>query len=466
MAFTSEGSLGATATKRSVGFDGNVTTSLNPSRDVDVGQIIVVWLAADETSAPSTPGTGSLYERMACHDSQGNVYSTIVAGYDGGGGNSFMMGAIFVTRVARALDTADTITVTHRAMSGGGSSAISVEEFSCDGDLRWALAERATHAGRAIDPSSITLISLDSDREYLFLHYLAVEGPDSDAYTWDADYTQITGVGTTGGTDDSNAHLRGGYRIVDGLTSDTVDVTSDTADRDWTQGLACITEIVWDPEFPAEPVLDDFNRANEDPLSQAGRWNPDDSAGPSAPTPSLLRVDGNVARGSGSGGGGSWWWDELQAGETDGETYVTIATKGGAHVTFNGSGAAENSTADGLAAMWELEGGPTAIRARDLVRMGSAGNAGGVDQTRLLAWVDCADGVKFGIQVREPAEHLWIDVGGGWEWVAAASPRPGFAPGGRLGLGASDGTVRLDDFGGGPVSMWEIMRRTSPGARG
>src|SRR3989304_3546894 len=55
----------------------------------------------------------------------------------------------------------------------------------------------ATLATDALDPGAITPGSLTS-REYLWIHGLAGEGPQTDAYTWDADYTQVSGNGTTG----------------------------------------------------------------------------------------------------------------------------------------------------------------------------------------------------------------------------------------------------------------------------
>lgn len=91
------------------------------------------------------------------------------------------------------------------------------------------------------DPASLTLSGLSS-REYLFIHALGAEGPGTDAYTWDAGWTEITGIsGTTGGSASSNIHLRVGYKIAT-ATSATVDVTSTTSDRDYAQVIVAFKE--------------------------------------------------------------------------------------------------------------------------------------------------------------------------------------------------------------------------------
>ena len=120
---------------------------------------------------------------------------------------------------------------------------------------------------RATCPN-LTLSSLPS-QAYLFLHILGVEGPDTDAYTWDADYTQITTTGTTGGTDTDNVHIRGGYRIAT-LTGDTVGITSTTADRDLVHGLFALGEVTLTATFPEYDLLDDFDRSDEILCPKAG----------------------------------------------------------------------------------------------------------------------------------------------------------------------------------------------------
>lgn len=64
--------------------------------------------------------------------------------------------------------------------------------------------------------------------------------------------------------------------------------------------------------FPSTPILDNFNRANENPLSDGGRW---DAGG--------LQVVSNQATSNGPGGDGCTW--RLVYGP-DMEVYVTITT--------------------------------------------------------------------------------------------------------------------------------------------
>lgn len=76
------------------------------------------------------------------------------------------------------------------------AAAISCWEFSNTiSGYTISVAGGSDLANDAADPGAITLGSLASV-EYLWLHGLAGEGTNSDAYTWDADYTQFTADGT------------------------------------------------------------------------------------------------------------------------------------------------------------------------------------------------------------------------------------------------------------------------------
>jgi hypothetical protein len=456
VSFAHVGNLGTNSTKTTVGSDQEVTLVVTLAASVAVDQIVMVWLGADSTYNAGAPGDDkTIYERMRCNDSQNNLYSSLVGGTDGQS-LIYAMGAIFITRVRNALSAGDTITCRLRAVTGGGVRCMSVEEFDCNPNLRWAACDPGpvVVTTRAADPAAISRADLESSREYMIVHFLACEGPNTDAYTWDADYTQITGAGTTGGAADTNIHIRGGFRIVSGITSDTVNVTSDTADRDYTQGMAVLSEVPVDLTFPRTPLRDDFNRANEDPLSKGGEWiSTLCAAGPSGATPRFLRVLSNVAAGSvATTLGGSWFAEVFPGGQ--GEVWSTVAVAGGRTIIYNGSGCANTATVDGLAAGWTLFANGT--NAGDYITLGSAGFTGGVDQMRLRLWLTMAAGRKFGIRRKGTDLHLWVDWDGSWIWVAALHGTgilAGFNSGGKLGLVHTQGATRTDDFGGGPIQI-------------
>lgn len=454
MSFSHVGNVGTANSKATVGSDQDVTLALSPSQDIDVGQLVVVWLACDSVHNAGAPSHPTLNERLKCSDSVGNLYTTLVASTDGGI-NNFAMGGIFIARVGTAITTTDTITTRMRAVTGGGARAMSVHVFDYDDSKRWGIADPGGQrvTSRAIDPPSLSTGTILSTREHLIVHLLAAEGPNTDAYTWDSDYTQISGDGTTGGAADSNIHVRGGFRIVSGITSDTVDVTSTTADRDYTQGIACVVEVPWDSTFPRTPLLSDFTGADEEPLSEGGNWvSTLCSAGVASGTPRFLRRVGNRAAGStATGQGGSWWAEVFAGGE--GEVWVTTAVKGGCAIAYNGTGCANAATVDGLGARWMPSAGGT--NAGDSIQVGSVGNVGGTDNERFRSHVTMGDGFKIGVRRKAPDLHLWIDRGSGWEWVAAIAATgllAGFNSGGKLSIQSYLAACRLDDFGGGIVT--------------
>lgn len=462
MAFTYIGSHGTNQLKNATaGSDPTlaVDITISPVSSVAVGRILVVWLAADSIYDPANQGSAVLYTRMCCHDDAGNVYDTVVAGR-GGTTGAFAQGAIFVSRIRNALTASNVITVRTQQFPVGVTiaRAISVQEFSVADGYTWAATAIETLNTPAADPGAITISSLPASREYLLLHFLAAEGPETDAYTWDADYTQITGNGTTGGVDDTNIHIRGGYRIAT-LTTDTVDVTSDTADRDYTQGLVALAEVVLDSEFPTTPILDDFNRADEDPLDNS-TWVTTSCGTTSALR--LARILSNQCAPGVTGTSGGQWWTATYVG-ADAEVYATMAVEGWIQVILAGSGCANDGNASGLAALWR-QLSATGQPIREHIECGQMGNTGEIDNGRFLAWYDRTDGYKMGIQRREEATHYWADLGSGWVWVGAVlnyGAYVGFTSG-KLGFVVTiPSTTRMDDFGGGASILFipQIYRR-------
>lgn len=418
---------------------------MSPSRAVAAGQVVVVWMACQSVGSGVDPADTNYNQRMSCNDDAGNVYCTIGA-RTGAEGAGAAMGAIFVAQLKNALTTSSVITVQIR-VSPGVPCAISVEEFTPAGGTRFAACTTVTGAVNNTDPPAITISSLAASREYLFLHLLSWRGPSTDSFTWDADYTQITTSGTTGGADDTNITCLGGYRVAT-LTGDTVDVTSDTHDYDNVQVFNAITEVVSYPSFPQTAVLDDFNRADQDPLDGTD-WV---SAACCCGTAGLRfnRILSNQAAMSGAGISGSWRSTVPNCDNF--EVYLSTPVAGDLMAICAGQGCTNSGNAQGIAARWETVAIPLV---RQDIRACLIGNSGSGTGTRLRLWVDRANGNKLGIQRVSEATHWWVDRGSGWLEAGAylnyESPWNGFGGSGKLGFAMYDGTVRADDFGGGCI---------------
>jgi len=400
---------------------------------------------------------------MACYDDAGNVYHTLAASVGGGSNNEFPMGALFMSRLRNGLSTTNTIHVLSDVRQFGGARAMAVEEFSMDetGTYVWAVTDRGPvrKSSHGIDPEAITINDLNP-RDYLFLHLLGCEGPNGDTYTWDADYTEIAGNGTSGGADDSNIHVRGGYRIATLVTEDTVDITASNPTRDTIQLLVAITEIIYEPEFPISTILDDFNRADEAPLDN-GNWDTAGSAGPTAGL-RLLQIENQQARGQTSGGAGGQWWIDPVFEDPDVEVFARVVEVGNAfQIQCFGKGYTNNGNAGGLGARWLPEGGQNGLAVADHIEVGSVGNSGGIDNDTLRTWINVQPSFQFGIQRIAPNMNIWVDIGSGWEWACAIHANGALLQSdseGKLGLALGNDAI-ADDFGGGPLWIPQIYRR-------
>lgn len=264
MSWTHEGNRGTANSKTA-----SSTISVTLNADVTVGQILILWVACDGNSAGSD-GSASTFDvgAFAVTDDADNIWAQLYAA--GRTNDTGPFGALFITRVAYALTNGDLVTI--RINESPVAKCASIHEFTIDRDTfaRYELYDFDQLWTTGLGDVPDLTVSIPMNTAALWVHLLAVEGPNTDTYTWDADYTQITGDGTTGGADDSNVHIRGSFRI-QSATSDTVSITSDTADRDLSHCLMVLTDTDYKPGgFPVCGVLDDFNRADADPIS--GNW--------------------------------------------------------------------------------------------------------------------------------------------------------------------------------------------------
>jgi hypothetical protein len=234
MTFASGGTLGSKQSKTA----NQTSIQMTTSAVAEVDTLVVVFVAVDNNQ--TTDGDEGAVASIV--DSASNTWVK-VAEFCNGQGTAQAGATISVWKsvIATQIASGGTITANLSNAASRDATAISAWKFTKAASVTVLIAGTpATLATDALDPGAITLGSLTS-RAYLWIHGLAGEGPQTDAYTWDADYSQITGNGTTGSAAASNMHVRGGYRIFTG-TTDTVDVTSDTADRDYAQILAALYE--------------------------------------------------------------------------------------------------------------------------------------------------------------------------------------------------------------------------------
>jgi hypothetical protein len=283
-----------------------------------------------------------------------------------------------------------------------------LHQFTLDPTKRFALLlDRVYVTGNtASDPNPLTILGLEAEREYLLLHVLGTEGPNTDTYTWDSDYTAITGSGTTGhgiGPPTGDVHVRGGFRIASGLTSDTVDIAS-AIDRDNDQALVALTAIELDDDyagFANTALIDDFNRANEDPLD-GGIWEYPPTVHPQFGTKWLAVVSNQCAEGSGSDGGSQYVDETFLTEDNYGEFEVWLTLAVAHHAiaalaTGNGNAATIGGT--GLT-YWDS--GPRAFNGAvvpmGLIAFGDAGWSGNKAERSAAVWGHRANGTKIGYQ--------------------------------------------------------------------
>lgn len=221
---TDEGSFGS-ATSSSAG----ATLVITVTEACNAGDACFVWVAWDNNNA-ATP-TGPSDVMLRCDDQRDNDWRTLASGQAiGSGASTASHCAIFGAVLDTELGIGDTITITHTGNSGLVAKAATSRRFSSWGKANIGVAANgaAAESGSA-DPASIALSSMAS-REYLILHGISYEGPSTDSYTQDSDYTSIDFVGTDTGTDLADQSIKGGFRIAT-LTGDTVDVAADSRDH-------------------------------------------------------------------------------------------------------------------------------------------------------------------------------------------------------------------------------------------
>ena len=477
MSWTHYGNRGTAQNKTS-----SATLAITPTATIAVGRLLIIWTAWDSHRGTPYPiGQTASIDQTKVTDSQGNIYTQLAsqgAAEDG----THVRAGLFISRIRTQLTTSDTVTITSK--TAVDSKSASMHEFGStltgwvfndqgqDSDPVWRTVEG--------DVPDLVLASMVS-QSYLLLHLLAVEGPDTDAYTWDGDYTQITGTGTTGGADDENVHIRGSYRIAT-LTGDTLSITSDTADRDLSHGLWSLAEVdipSGSQAFPEYGLLDDANRANENPLSFGGWWLKGTGYGGSSTGGNAdadLKVLSNeikVAHSHIDSGGKYFWQDDIPCAYS--EAWATLSanpsasiedqptplpdTNPGARGIYVGMGKPDGAAGTDLTAVVALKR-KGKFQVDDLLWFYNPHSGG-----RLMAFVGAmAAGMRIGVQqIAGRYYHAYIDqnLGNGWEWLMCVDWGNSALTHPQRPLLAVVGTeAAADDFGGGHRCFsGDIIRR-------
>lgn len=218
------------------------TLALTTTAEAAVGSVLFLLAGTDNVVTVDGDNTDGVYH---VEDTASNIWYRVRAqNANEAGSQTATCCTLYVCTITSTLASGGTITLSlgGNATQNDAQCAI-VEKFSVTSGhtvVCLGVTGLSTIAG---DPAAITLSGMPSVSA-LWIHGFSAEARQTDSYTWDADYTQFTlAAGDSGGAATSQS-ITGGYRLQT-ATSDTVDVTSTTADRDYAQLLACF--LVVDP---------------------------------------------------------------------------------------------------------------------------------------------------------------------------------------------------------------------------
>jgi hypothetical protein len=201
-----------------VGKADSTTQTLSPSAALPAGAVAALYVVWDNFDG--TPDDADEIN-LSVTDTQGNTWTRLKEWQCAT--TSALTGvdvAIFVSKLATALATSDTITVTNAVASPGTTAkGMGLAEFSVAAGKTWEKdSESASHASHGGTTVTSGTISGRPSQEYLCLGFAASE--DNVANGQDADYTLISSFVTSGGAFAVNVAGRAQYRIAI-LTGDT-----------------------------------------------------------------------------------------------------------------------------------------------------------------------------------------------------------------------------------------------------
>lgn len=201
---------------------------------------------------------------------------------------------------------------------------------------------------------------------------------------------------------------------------------------------------------PTSPILDHFNRMNEDPLSQGGQWLPYDPRGPGFTD--LLEVSSNQAAALDNNRQNISFRPLIYSG--DFELYATVAAKPGVGesltLVFN-IREIGGFTWDGFYLGWKEAAGTDVLTLSRVIDNEGGGTYG-------TASVEMSVGDKLLARRIGTQIEGWIYQSGIWSLMIVATDDS--LLGGMIGLGIANTGGRWDDYGGGPFGPPPITQST------
>jgi hypothetical protein len=203
--------------------------------------------------------------------------------------------------------------------------------------------------------------------------------------------------------------------------------------------------------FPTSSVIDTFNRANEDPLSDGGKWSigPDDFGGTNN-----LRVAGNECF-QGLATSSNGYRNDQDYGPNC-EVYCTINQLPSTSVVLYarcvniGSG-----TTDGYVVYFDLFASPDSLV---ICRMDNDGLT--VLGAGITMGTNFVVGDKVGMECIGSTISAYAYQGGSWSLLGSRTDST-YSAAGKIGVRLSDSgsNARIDDFGGGTVVAAGVSQR-------
>ena len=225
MTFTNQGNVVSTTIKSA-----GTTLAATPSSTLAVGDLLIAIMASDNVGTVDGDTTAASFA-----DDKGNVWTRLwETTRTGGSGNDGVTNAAFYCVITTQIETTDDITMTTPSLT---NRQFTVEHFTITGaDVS---ASGIVTARGSSDTPSVTSGAIAS-AEYLWIGSVGIEGKDSDGFTQDVDFSNLTQAGNSAGSPTGNTAVRGGYRIAT-QTSDTYNPALGSA-RDWATGIAALEE--------------------------------------------------------------------------------------------------------------------------------------------------------------------------------------------------------------------------------
>ena len=192
--------------------------------------------------------------------------------------------------------------------------------------------------------------------------------------------------------------------------------------------------VVWPLSFPATPILDNFNRANENPIDPThwlSGWN-----GDHIPAGQAFKIVSNKIVTNGVGNQTSALWKTPYAG--DSEVYVDLSTLGPGE--YNSISAAVDDAAGNQYQFQIAQGSGWFLTC---YAPGYHSLFNGTDQFQ--------NGDSAGMRVSNGVISVWRKPAGG-SWYQLASVNDSSLTGGSIGIESdSRGQSIFDNFGGGAI---------------